>query len=204
MDNTSKKICVFCGASKGTQSIYSTMARKLASIFLEQNITLVYGGAKVGLMGEMAEAIMEGGGRVTGIIPSFLRDKEIANTQITDLQVVDTMSERKKRLIEISDGFILLPGGIGSLDEFFEVLTLAQLGQHNKPSGILNVGHYYDDLLKFLAHSVNETFWNLTNHNRVIIEEDPQRLMDKVLDYHVSLTNRWSEISEPTKEAISG
>jgi uncharacterized protein (TIGR00730 family) len=192
MKNTNKKICVFCGASKGLNPLYAEIARQVAHIFLEKKITLVYGGAKVGLMGELADTMMAGGGEVIGVMPKFLFDREVAHTDITKLHVVDTMSERKNLLMAISDGFITLPGGIGSLDEFFEVLTLAQLGQHNKPSGVLNVAHYYDDLLRFMQHSVAENFWNSTNHNRVIVNEDPRQLIESVLHFNAPVVNRWS------------
>lgn len=184
-------ICVFCGASKGASSIYEESARELADALLKAGMTLVYGGARLGLMGVLAEQMMNEGGKVIGVIPQFLIDREIAYTQLTELHIVDTMRERKRRLNEISDAFILLPGGIGSLDEFFEIITLSQLGLHNKPRGILNTANYYNDLIQFLDYSVKEEFWNTPNRDRLIIDNNPNRLLQSILNYQAAPVDRW-------------
>ena len=191
----SKKICVFCGANKGRQQIYTDITRELAQIFIDQKITLVYGGAKIGLMGEMADTVLAGGGEVIGVMPRLLVDKEVSHKKITELHIVDTMAERKQVLMDLSDGFILLPGGLGSLDEFFEVLTLAQLGLHNKPSGILNVAGYYDDMLKFLENSIQENFVNHSNYSKIIIENDPVKLTNAIINYNEPMATRWDKVT---------
>jgi uncharacterized protein (TIGR00730 family) len=188
-----RNISVFCGASAGTNPVYVALAKQLADALLATNMNLVYGGAKVGLMGELAAHLLAGGGKVIGVMPTFLSEKEIAHTGISELHLVDTMSERKNLIMELSDAFILMPGGIGSLDEFFEVLTLAQLGVLNKPRGILNVANYYDDLVKFLDHAVKEDFWNKPNRSRLFIENDPMLMINKFLHYQEPSINRWQQ-----------
>lgn len=195
-----QNICVFCGASSGNQPDYSQSAIELADAMLKENLSLVYGGGKVGLMGVIAERMIAKGGNVIGVMPQFLVDKEIAHPGLNKLHIVESMSERKNQIIDISDAFILLPGGIGSLDEFFEVITLAQLGLHNKPRGILNTSNYYQHLIKFLDHAVDEQLWNTTNRNRLIIENDPVNLLDKLIGYCEPVANRWDEIKQPASQ----
>jgi uncharacterized protein (TIGR00730 family) len=189
-----KNICIYCGASKGSSPVYAEAARQLADVILKAGLSLVYGGGNVGLMGELADRMISQGGKVIGVIPQFLVEKEVAHTQLTELHIVESMSERKKWLHEISDAYILLPGGIGSLDEFFETITLSQLGIHNKPRGILNTASYYDNLLKFLDHSVEQNFWNATNRDRVIVEENPQKLLSAVMNYQAPVFSRWVDM----------
>lgn len=198
MSKKINRICVFCGASKGINPIYTEAARDLAKVMLDANIGLVYGGASIGLMGEMADCMVAGGGEVIGVMPSLLMDREIAHPDITELHVVDSMSDRKNLLDELSDAFIMMPGGVGTLDEFFEVLTLAQLGVHNKPRGVLNVANYYDDLLKFLDHSVSEAFWNPMNQERMLIETSSSKLVQALINYNSPLINRWVDVREVT------
>ncbi|HEY9016481.1 MAG TPA: TIGR00730 family Rossman fold protein, partial [Gemmatimonadales bacterium] len=145
-----KRICVFCGTNTGSQPAYGTAARELGRVLAEQDIELVYGGASVGIMGELADSVQEHGGHVTGIIPQQLMAKEAAHTGIRNLIVVASMHQRKSQMADMSDGFIALPGGIGTLEGFFEVLTWGQLGIHSKPAGILNVEGYFDELTAFL------------------------------------------------------
>lgn len=186
-----KTIGVYCGASKGRSNQYAHDAHDLAHCFIEHDITLVYGGAKVGLMGILADQMIKYGGKVIGVIPEFLKHQEVAHTQLTELHIVNSMHERKNLINKLSDAFILLPGGIGSLDEFFEILTLAQLGQHNKPRGILNTNNYYGNLLKFLDHAVDESFWNTANQDRIFVENNPKILLHLLLNYNAPVLNRW-------------
>ena len=189
--NKIKTISIYCGASAGHHPIYKEAAQKMAQQLLAHNLALVYGGGSVGLMGELADYMMANGGEVIGVMPRFLVEKEIAHTEISELHVVETMSERKQKLAELSDAFILLPGGIGSLDEFFDMLTGAQLGLHNKPRGILNTAHYYDDLIFFLNDAVLKGFWNQANQSRLMIESEAEKLVPALLNYRGSLVNRW-------------
>ncbi|MEO8402175.1 MAG: TIGR00730 family Rossman fold protein [Gammaproteobacteria bacterium] len=190
-----KTLCVFCGASKGISPIYAEAARQLADVILAADMTLVYGGGNVGLMGELAHHMTTSGGKIIGVMPDFLIKNEIAHTELSEFHIVDSMSARKTLITELSDAFVLLPGGIGSLDEFFEIITLSQVGLHNKPRGILNTAHYYDDLLKFLDHSVKEQFWNSENRDRIIIEENPQELVNGLLNYNAPLFDRWNTVT---------
>lgn len=151
-------ICVYCGSKAGAQPEYVETARLLGQTLAEHGLGLVYGGASVGIMGEVATAALNAGGKVTGIIPRNLLEKEIAHPNLTELIVVESMHERKAKMEEISDGFIALPGGLGTLEEIFEMLTWVQLGLHKKPCGFLNVKGYYDHLVQFLDHTVQEGF----------------------------------------------
>lgn len=174
---TIKKLCVFCGSKLGENIQYAQHAEILAELLVEHQITLVYGGASVGLMGKLADRMLQLGGDVIGVMPSFLVDKEVAHANLPTLHVVNTMAERKKLLMDLSDAFVMLPGGEGSLDEFFEVMVLAKLGMLKKPIGILNTENYYDFLLKFLNHSVKEKFITLANRDALIVANTPQQLI---------------------------
>ena len=153
-----KSLCVYCGSSFGNKSIYTDAARSLAKEMVEQNIALVYGGGNVGLMGVIANEILRLGGEATGVIPQALMDKEVGHKQLTHLHVVKDMHERKAMMAELSDGFIAMPGGIGTLEELFEILTWSQLGFHEKPIGVLNVDGFYDGLIAFLQNQVAQGF----------------------------------------------
>ena len=153
-----KRITVFCGSSVGTDSIYKTQAKIVGEALAKNNIELVYGGAKIGLMGAVADGVLSKGGKVTGVLPNFLRSKEIAHEQLTNLILVDTMHERKTRMNELCDGVIALPGGFGTLEELFEMLTWAQLGLHKKPIGILNIDGFYDTLIDLIQTMVSKGF----------------------------------------------
>ena len=177
------KICVFCGTNPGARPEYGAAARRLGMILAEQGIELVYGGASVGIMGELADAVHEHGGHVTGIIPQQLVEKEAAHTGIANLIVVASMHQRKSQMADMSDGFIALPGGIGTLEGLFEILTWAQLGIHAKPSGILNVAGYFDGLTQFLDHAVREGFLTEAHRNAIIVESDSVRLLQRMHAY---------------------
>jgi len=177
------RLAVFCGASQGIKPMYVEAIKQLATLLAKSNIGLVYGGARVGLMGHMADAMLELGGEVIGVMPSFLTEKELAHDEITELHVVDSMHERKERIFELADAFVMAPGGHGTLDEFFEMTTWSQLGLHKKPSGILNTGNYFDHLLKFFNHMVDEEFLIPMYNNMLIVENSPERLIHEFLHY---------------------
>ena len=182
-DRTLNRICVFCGTNAGSRPAYGVAARDLGRVLAEQGIELVYGGASVGVMGELADAVQEHGGHVTGIIPQQLMEKEAAHTGIRNLIVVASMHQRKSQMADMSDGFIAFPGGIGTLEGFFEVLTWGQLGIHAKPAGILNVERYFDGLTGFLDHAVREGFLTEAHRKNIIVESDPGVLLDRLRSY---------------------
>ncbi len=178
-----KRICVFCGSSPGAKPEYFQVARQLGHMLAGKDIGLVYGGASVGVMGEIAKAVLEAGGKVTGVIPKKLAEKEITFTELSDLRIVGSMHERKALMVELSDGFITLPGGLGTIEEFFEVLTWSQLGIHQKPCGLLNVGQYYNKLISFLDEAVSQQFIELEHRSMVLIDESPEALLKKLEAY---------------------
>jgi uncharacterized protein (TIGR00730 family) len=178
-----KRICVFCGSSPGARPEYVEAARQLGRTLASKGIGLVYGGAKVGTMGQLASAALEAGGEVIGVIPEQLVKKEVAFTGLADLQVVGSMHERKARMVALADGFIALPGGLGTFEEFFEALTWAQLGIHHKPCGFLNVCGYYDKLIAFLDHAIEQQFVKSEYRAMVLVDEDPERLLEKFAAY---------------------
>lgn len=185
-----KKLCVFCGSSFGNRPEYAESARELGAALAKRNIGLVYGGGRVGLMWEIASTVMRNKGEVIGVIPKSLMRKGVANSEISDLRIVDSMHERKALMAELSDGFIALSGGLGTIEEFFEALTWAQLGFHFKPCGLLNINGYYDHLLKFLGHSVNENFIEPEHSSMLIIDNDPELLLDKFINYEPPKTDK--------------
>ena len=174
------RLCVFCGTNAGSRPEYGQAARALGELLAERDIELVYGGASVGIMGELADAVHENGGHVTGIIPQQLMKKEEAHTGIPDLIVVASMHQRKSQMADLADGFMALPGGIGTLEGFFEILTWGQLGIHNKPSGLLNVAGYFDSLVRFLDSSVEEGFLRKEHREMILIDSDPAKLLDQL------------------------
>ena len=178
-----KSICVFCGSSSGNKKEYKLATVKLAGEFIENNIRLIYGGAKVGLMGILADTILNRGGEVIGIMPKGLVDKEVAHNNLTELKVVDNMHQRKALMHEMSDGFIAMPGGYGTLDEIFEALTWGQLEIHKKPCAFYNIYDYYTQLITFLENTVAEGFINTKNVEMIINESDPKILLKKMFDY---------------------
>ncbi len=173
-----QRICVFCGSSEGARPEYLQAARMLGEAMLARGIGLVYGGANVGTMGQIASTVLAGGGEVIGIIPQDLVQKEVAFKELQDLRVVQSMHERKALMNELSDGFISLPGGLGTFEEFFEALAWGQLGIHTKPSGILNIQNYYGKLLDFLDNAVTEAFMQPEHRAMLLVHEDPATLLD--------------------------
>ncbi len=192
------KLAIFCGSSLGVDTVYAEAARQLAAVFCAQNISLVYGGATVGLMGIVADAMLKQGGEVIGVIPQFLMEKEIAHTGISKLHVVNSMHERKALMAELADGFILLPGGTGSLEEFFEIITWTQLGLQQKPCGILNVADYYNHLFKFLDHAVTAQFLKPQLRQTIMAAERPQELLAMFANYQPSAEPKWIKSTTQT------
>jgi uncharacterized protein (TIGR00730 family) len=193
-----KRICVFCGSSPGAKSEYKEAAQLLGRLLAAENIGLVYGGAEVGLMGAIADAALQAGGEVIGVIPKHLVAKEVAHKSLTDLRVVDSMHERKALMAELSDGFIALPGGFGTFEELFEVVTWSQLGLHRKPTGLLNVLGYYDSLLQLLDQGVSEEFIRPGHRDLVLSSDDPHLLLQQMRDFHPPEIQKWISKSSET------
>ena len=175
-----KRICVFCGSSVGRQSVFADVANILGKELIKRNIGLVYGAGNIGLMSLVAETVLAGKGEVIGVIPHFMVEKELARQDLTELHVVSSMHKRKALMADLSDAFVALPGGFGTLEEFCEMLTWSQLGIHEKPCGMLNVSGFYDGLLGFFDHQVQEGFVTPLNRALVIESEHPQVLLDKL------------------------
>lgn len=189
-----KKLCVFCGASMGAKSSYVESARLLGKTLAEQEITLVYGGASVGIMGQIADATMSAGGEVIGVMPRQLVEREVAHNSLNQFIVVENMHERKAKMAELSDGFIALPGGLGTLEEFFEVLTWSQLRLHNKPCALLNIEGYYDQLIAFLDNAVAEKFIRPIHRDMILVSDNPIELLGFIQRYNPSNADKLSAI----------
>jgi uncharacterized protein (TIGR00730 family) len=174
-----RKVCVFTGSRQGASAAYAAAAQRLGRELVERGLALVYGGGKVGLMTVIADTVLDLGGHATGVIPSALVSKEVAHRGLSKLHVVNSMHERKALMAELADGFVAMPGGIGTMEEFFEVLSWAQLGLHEKPCGLLNVSGYYDPLIEFLDHAVAEDFVKPKHRALMIVEPEPGRLLDR-------------------------
>ena len=177
------RLCVFCGSSSGTDPAYADAARTMGGLLAARDIGLVYGGARTGLMGIVADAVLAGGGEVDGVMPRLLIEKEVNHTGLTRLEIVETMHERKLRMAEISDGFIAMPGGIGTLEEIFEQWTWLLLGIHRKPCGFLNIAGYYDHLAAMLRHSVSQGFLGKGDIAAVAFDTDAVSLLDTLLAF---------------------
>src|SRR6516162_7176595 len=178
-----KRLCVFCGSGTDKRAIYADHARQLGEHLARRGLGLVYGGGHIGLMGVLADGVLEAGGEVVGVIPQALVDKELAHPGMTELRIVSTMHQRKALMADLADGFLALPGGFGTADELFEILTWAQLGLHAKPVGLLNSAGYFDALLAWLDHSVGEQFVR-PEHRRLLLQaEEPGPLLDLVLAF---------------------
>jgi uncharacterized protein (TIGR00730 family) len=175
-----RRVCVFCGASTGRRPEYIAAAQELGRQLAERDIILVYGGGRAGLMGTIADAALASGGQVIGVITKLLQDRELAHTGATDLHVVDTMHQRKMMMATLADAFVALPGGLGTLDEIFEILAWAQLGIHNKPMGLLNTCHFYDKLWEFIDQIDQENFLRLNHRADIIFEADVTRMVDRL------------------------
>lgn len=186
-----QRICVYCGSSPGSNSIYTEAAQKLAAVLVQNNLELVYGGAHKGTMGILADAVLERGGAVHGVIPKMLEEKEIAHTGLTELHVVNSMHERKSMMAALSDGFIALPGGFGTLEELIEIVTWGQLRFHEKPCGVLNVNGYFDKLLEFLDHTQEEGFLKAENRAMLLADDDPAGLIRQFDEYSAPSVEKW-------------
>ena len=177
-----KKICVYCGSSQGNQPVFMETAKTLGKLLVENNIELVYGGGNIGLMGKIADTVLKHGGRATGVITEFLNSK-VPQKKLSELHVVETMHERKELMFNLSDGFIAMPGGIGTIEEIFEVLTWAQLGSHFKPCGFLNVANYYEMLFNFLDNAFKQQFIKEEQRYIFLSENSPLKLLEKMKNY---------------------
>jgi len=175
-----KSVCIFCGSKNGTKKEYADNARALGQLFVKNNIAMIYGGATNGIMGIIADTMMENGGKVIGVIPTLIADRELAHNNISELHIVASMSERKTKMIDLADAFITLPGGVGTMDEMFEVLAFTHLGVNAKPVGVLNVNGYYDHMLRFIDHAVAEDFVPHRVKAQIVVDHDPERLLHKM------------------------
>ncbi|TJZ73846.1 LOG family protein [Chitiniphilus eburneus] len=181
-----QKVVVFCGARHGTDPIHTHAARAMGAALAASGRALVYGGGHVGLMGELADGVLDAGGQAIGVIPHFMVERELAHGGLTELVVVDSMHTRKARMAELGDAFIAMPGGFGTLDELFEILTWAQIGLHGKPVGLLNTAGYFDTLLAFMRNAANLGFVNPVEVERLVLASDPARLLDALAAIPVS------------------
>lgn len=188
-----RAVCVFCGSSPGADPAFEHAARRMGRAIAERGLALVYGGAKVGLMGVVADAALDAGGEVFGVLPRGLAAKELAHTGLTRLEVVESMHERKARMAELSDGFVGLPGGIGTLEEVFEVWTWGQLGFHAKPLGFLNVAGFYDPLRAFLNHMTDQAFLKPMHRDMAIFADTPDAVLGAFAAYRPPATDKWME-----------
>lgn len=186
-----RSVCVFCGSNFGARESYAEAARYLGKTIAGRGLRLVYGGAAVGLMGALADAALAAGGEVIGIIPEALVQREIAHRGLTELRPVASMHERKAMMADLSDGFIALPGGAGTLEELFEIWTWGQLGHHKKPVGICNADGFFDPLLKFLDRQRDELFMRREHRDMLVVESDPARLLDRFGDYQPPVVEKW-------------
>ena len=188
---TFRRICVFCGSNSGNRCEYRAAAEQLAALLLQHKIELVYGGGNIGLMGALADTVLAGGGTVIGVIPESLMAREVGHLGLSELRIVDSMHERKALMSDLSDAFIALPGGFGTLEEFCEVVTWSQLGIQEKPCGLLNTLGYYDPLLQLFDHAVAEGFLHPDNRALVMHDGDPERLLEKMADFRPSHREKW-------------
>jgi uncharacterized protein (TIGR00730 family) len=188
-------LCVYCGSSSGRIDAYATAARALAGAMVERGIRLVYGGARVGIMGAVADEVLRLGGEAVGVIPEALMHKELAHIGLTELHITPSMHARKTKMAELADAFVALPGGIGTFEEIFEVWTWAQLGFHSKPCGLLNVAGYYDGLSRFLDHAANEQFVRPDQRKMLVVEAEPVTLLDRFASYVPPARPKWVGLS---------
>ncbi|CDG21933.1 conserved protein of unknown function [Xenorhabdus poinarii G6] len=178
-----KSIAVYCGSSLGVSDIYQESAISFAKELVKRGITLVYGGASVGIMGTVADTVLKAGGKVIGVIPSFLEKREISHKNLSELHIVETMHQRKHKMIELAEGFVALPGGFGTLEELSEVLTWSMIGLNSKPCGILNINQFYDPLISMFDKMADEQFLQEKYRHMAIVEQDPVALLDRFNDY---------------------
>ncbi|MGH6629519.1 MAG: TIGR00730 family Rossman fold protein [Burkholderiales bacterium] len=188
-----RSVCVFCGSNTGAGEAYAGAARKLARAIVGRRLRRVYGGGSIGLMGVLGEAALAAGGQVIGVTPRRLVEREVVHAGLTELRVVETMHERKALMAELSDGFIALPGGLGTLDELFEMLTWTQLGIHRKPCALLDVDGYFGKLAAFLDHAVEQRFVKAEHRSMLIAERDPEALLDRLASARLPETSKWMD-----------
>jgi uncharacterized protein (TIGR00730 family) len=193
VDAAVKRVCVFCGSNAGVRPEYAAAAREMAAQLAAGGLGLVYGGGNVGLMGVLADAMLAAKAEVIGVIPRSLVEREVAHHGVTRLHVVQTMHERKAMMAQLCDAFVALPGGFGTLEEFFEVLTWSQLGYHRKPCGLLNVAGYYDGLARMLDHGVAEGFISPAHRALVIAETGPARLLQRLAEFTPVTAGKWAD-----------
>ena len=186
-----QRICVFCGSNSGIDLAYRNATVAMGRLLADRGIELVYGAGNIGLMGVLADAVLQANGRVIGVIPESLLAKEVGHTGLTDLRIVNSMHERKAVMADLSDGFIALPGGFGTFEEFCEIVTWSQLGIHAKPCGLLNVQGYYDPLLELFDHAVSEGFLREENRRLVLDDWDPERLLGRMQRFHAPAIDKW-------------
>ncbi|HSN79593.1 MAG TPA: TIGR00730 family Rossman fold protein [Rhodoferax sp.] len=191
-----RAICVYCGSSPGRLEVYAGAARALGQALVARDLGLVYGGASIGLMGLIADTVLQLGGRAVGVIPKGLARKEVVHRHLSELHVTQSMHERKTLMAELSDGFIAMPGGIGTFEEIFEIWTWAQLGIHAKPCGLLNVAGYYDALTTFLDHAATEQFLKPDQRSLLMVEQQPQALLDRFASYQPPSVRKWLDADE--------
>jgi uncharacterized protein (TIGR00730 family) len=192
-----QRVCVFCGSSPGARPAYAEATAEVARLLAGQGIGVVYGGGHVGLMGVLADTAMAAGGEVIGVMPQALVDREIGHTEISELRVVGSMHERKALMADLSDAFIALPGGAGTLEELFEVYTWAQLGLHDKPCGLLDVEDYFSGLVGFLDHAVDERFLREEHRAMLIVERAPRLLIERLAEFEPrAVTPKWIDREE--------
>jgi hypothetical protein len=186
-----RRLAVFCGSNPGARPDYVQAARSFGKLLASRGVGIVYGGSNVGLMQALADAMLDELGDIIGVIPRMLVEREVANKALTDLRIVDSMHDRKALMAELADGFVALPGGVGTLEEFFEIWTWAQLGMHDKPCGLLNVAGYFDPLLEFLDRAVAEKFVREVHRKMVIVESDPATLLSRFESYEPPRVVKW-------------
>ncbi len=198
-----RALCVYCGSSPGSLPGYAEAARAVGGILAEREITLVYGGGSVGLMGAMADGALEAGGKVIGVMPHYLIGKEVAHRGLTELHAVNSMHERKMKMSELSDGFIALPGGIGTLEEIFEVYTWTQLGIQQKPCGFLNVAGFYSGLMSFLEHAVESRFIKREHLESLLVETDFPVLLERMERYQPVMVDKWMDLGTANRANLA-
>ena len=193
-----KRLCVFCGSSAGNDPVYREMATRFGELMVQSGQELVYGGGSVGLMGTIADAVLNAGGRVTGVIPQFLATRELLHEGATDLRITTGMHERKALMAELSDAFVALPGGLGTYEELFEVMTWAQLGLHCKPIGLLNISGYFDPLVQLVDRAISTGFCRDEHRRLFIVDDQPERLLKRLALHQPPSVGKWIHSREQT------
>lgn len=186
-----RRLCVFCGSASGQRAEYTEAAVAVGQLIGARGMELIYGGGSIGLMGAIADAALSSGARVVGVIPKRLARKEIAHHGLSELHIVASMHERKAKMADLSDAFVALPGGMGTMDELFEILTWGQLGEHAKPIGLLNVAGYYDSLLALMETMIAEKFVKEKHRDLLVVDTEVDRLIDRILEHQPPETEKW-------------